>query len=125
MKLNRLLPVVAILLLASCGDEKQTEDRATSAPVQKSKGEQLFNNYCVQCHAVKTDKIGPALKGALAKWDNDTARITKFIRNSGESIKSGDPRAMQVAKEWNNALMTPMTFLTDADVAEILDYLDK
>lgn len=125
MKLNRLLPAAAILLLASCDEGTQPEDKTTTATVQKSKGEQLFNNYCVQCHAVTSDKIGPALKGALARWENDTTRITKFIRNANESIKSGDTRAVQVAKDWNNALMTPMTFLTDADVAEILDYIDK
>lgn len=116
--------LMAICMLASCGEEKPAE-KATTAKAEKSKGEQLFNNYCMQCHGVNEDRIGPALKGSLSRWDNDTARITKFIRNARESIQNGDPRAVKVAQEWNNALMTPMPFLSDSDIADILEYIHK
>lgn len=116
--------LMAIWLLASCGEEKPAQEKG-AAKTEKSKGEQLFNNYCMQCHGVNEDRIGPALKGSLSRWDNDTARITKFIRNARESIQNGDPRAVKVAQEWNNALMTPMPFLSDDDIADILEYIHK
>lgn len=121
MRYALLLPVMAILFLLSCGEEKPAEEGKKDT--SETKGEQLFNNYCMQCHGVAEDRIGPALKGSLARWENDTARITKFIRNARETIESGDPRAVQVAKEWNNALMTPMPHLTDQDIHDILEYI--
>ncbi len=121
-----LLITACSLLIASCGSEEDSASNTadTSNTAQKdSKGKQLFNNYCIQCHGLDNAKIGPALSGALAKWNNDTSRIAAFIKNSADVIAAGDPRAVEVAKEWNYAMMTPMPFLSDEDINELLDYM--
>jgi len=125
MKYGILLAAILCLGIMSCGDEPETKkgNPYSTADQEPSKGGQLFNNYCIQCHALDRDKVGPALKGVFAHWNYDTARIRAFIINSGESIRSGDPRAVQVAKDWNNALMTPMPHLGNDDVHALLEYM--
>lgn len=122
MKYILLLTTAICLVFASCGSEDTAG--GDSPPAQEmSKGEQLFNNYCLQCHSLDENKMGPKLRGSLAHWNNDTTRIRAFIRNAKETIESGDPRAVQVAKDWNNALMTPMPHLSDEDINHILEYI--
>lgn len=119
-----IFPIV--ILLASCGSEEDVPEqktKTTKAVTTVSKGEKLFKNNCYQCHAVNNDKLGPALAGVMERWDNDTARVHAFIKNSAALIKAGDPRAIEVFEKWNKTLMTPMTHLTDADMDEILKYI--
>lgn len=114
MKRLVIVTMAAMLLIAACGEEQKKD---------MSRGEQVFRNSCMACHGLEQPRIGPALKGVLGRWNNDTTRIAAFIRNSSEMIKSGDPRAVQVAKEWNNTLMTPMPHLTDGDIKALLEYM--
>lgn len=118
--------IACSLLLASCGSETNVQDNsATETKPAISAGKQVFINNCSQCHNLKADKIGPKLEGSFANWNNDTTRFRAFIRNSRAAIESGDPRAVEVAKQWSNALMTEMPHLTDNDINEILDYINK
>ena len=114
--------VTASLFFMACGSS-QDADNSGTADTKKNPGQTLFNNYCVQCHSLNEDKIGPKLSGALQRWDNDTARIAAFIRNAREARESGDPRAVKVHEEWNGALMTPMPHLTDNDINQLLEYI--
>lgn len=128
MRKYSLLIAVAIGIstLVACGSEEETTNSSSNEKVaEMSKGQQMFNDYCLQCHSLVTNKIGPSLRGALERWDNDTTRISAFIRNAQQTIDSGDPRAVEVAKEWNNALMTPMPHLTDEDITALLEYIAK
>lgn len=124
---SKIIVTVAAALFCSCGDSEKTagtaQQQEQEAPI--TGGQKIFINNCIQCHNIKTDKIGPRLEGSFARWNNDTARFSAFIRNSQEIIKSGDPRAVAVYKEWNNALMTPMPHLTDNDIKELLEYINK
>jgi hypothetical protein len=61
----------------------------------------------------------------MSRWNNDTARITRFIKNSQEAINMGDPRAIDIYEKWNKTIMTPMPHLTDKDVIELIDYINK
>jgi hypothetical protein len=90
-----------------------------------SKGKAIFVANCITCHKLNEKMIGPALTGALARWDNDTTRIRAFIKNSQETIHNGDKRAQAVYKEFNETIMTPMPHLTDADINELIDYINK
>ncbi|WP_276133263.1 c-type cytochrome [Polluticoccus soli] len=119
--------ILSALVLASCGNSENTTGAITETPAETmvSAGEQIFINNCAQCHTVKADKIGPKLEGALARWDNDTTRFRAFVRSSQEMINAGDPRAVQVAKEWNYAMMTPMPHLTDKDIDQVLEYINS
>lgn len=86
-------------------------------------GEKLFQANCVACHAINDKVVGPALKDVHkrreAKW------LLKWIKNSQELIKSGDPVAVQLFKENNEAMMTPFTQLSDAQITSIIDYVKQ
>lgn len=125
MKFRKTLIIGSLVLFTACAGEDGSGSSSDNAKGTTVKGEQLFNNYCLQCHGLKEDKIGPKLKGAFSHWDNDTARIAAFIRNSEEAIASGDPRAVQVADEWNHAMMTPMPQLSDEDIHALLEYMQQ
>lgn len=120
------------IIFASCGSAEKAsvrnEDAAlggTASGAEMDAGHKLFINNCIQCHNIKTDKIGPKLEGAIARWDNDTARMYAFIKNSQEAIKKGDARAVKVYDEFNHTIMTPMPHLTDGDINQILEYINK
>lgn len=121
MKFRVLAPVVGMVLLCACGNSEEGNTTNNNAPI--SKGQQLFNTYCLQCHSLDKDKMGPALKGAIKHWDNDTARIAAYIRDAEETIANGDPRAVEVAEEWNHAMMPPMPQLSDEEINAILEYI--
>lgn len=126
MKLLPILYMALAISLSACGTEGNTsssENIPEPAPTV-SNGQKLFVNNCVQCHNVKTDKIGPKLEGSLARWNNDTARIHAFIKNSQAVIKAGDPRAIEVYEQYNKTVMTPMTHLSDGEINEILEYVE-
>lgn len=115
---------IVISMSACSSEEKSTTTETVSEPEPAmSNGQKLFVNNCVQCHNVKTDKIGPKLEGSLARWDNDTSRLRAFIKNSQEVIKAGDPRAVKVYEEFNRTVMTPMPHLTNSEIDEILEYI--
>ena len=125
MKYSILFIALLSIGIYSCGDESEAPkgNPYSTADQEPSKGGQLFNSYCVQCHALDKDKIGPALKGAFTHWDNDTGRIAAFIRNAKQSIDGGDPRAVKIADDYNHALMTPMPHLSDDDINALLEYI--
>ena len=118
----------AAVVAASCGSESNTAstgEAATEPAAAMSNGKKMFVNNCVQCHNITKDRIGPKLEGVLARWDNDTARIHAFIKDSRGAAKAGDPRAVQVLKDWNESPMPPMPHLTDGEINEILEYIGK
>jgi hypothetical protein len=61
----------------------------------------------------------------MTKWDNDTTRIGMFIKSSQESIHNGDKRAKEVYEEYNETIMPSMPQLTDNDINELIDYMNK
>lgn len=123
--LSSVLILFALIGLSACGGEqKQAEEQHENHPGM-SKGKAIFINNCNTCHKLNDKIIGPALTGAMARWDNDTVRIRAFIKNSQEAIHNGDKRAQEVYKEFNETIMTPMPHLTDADINELIDYINK
>jgi len=121
-----LFIATSIIVFTSCGNEEQK----TATSIQEteptiSKGKAIFNANCTQCHKLHEKLIGPALEGAIARWDNDTTRIRAFIHNSQEAIKNGDPRAVKVYAENNQTIMTPMPHLSNADIDALIDYINK
>ena len=96
----------------------------TAAPAEgagdPAKGKELFNTLCAACHKLDAKSTGPALRGVADK--HDRAWIYKWVRNSSEMIKAGDPVAVKLFAENNNSVMTPFPQLTDADIDNILAY---
>ena len=101
---------------------------ATGAPAaagagDAAKGKELFNTLCAACHKLDAKSTGPALRGVADK--HDRAWLYKWVRNSSEMIKAGDPVAVKLFAENNNAVMTPFPQLTDADIDNILAYTSQ
>lgn len=117
--------MLSIAVLASCGGSNEQEEKKEENHPGMSKGKAIFVANCMQCHKMNTKSIGPALAGSMQRWNNDTVRIGKFVRNSNELISLGDPRAKQVYEENNKSPMPPMPHLTDNDINELIDYINK
>ena len=86
-------------------------------------GKAIFNANCAACHKLDAKSTGPALRGVANR--RDRAWLGKWIRNSSEMIKAGDPIAVQLFEENNQKLMNAFPQLTDADIDNILAYTSE
>jgi predicted CXXCH cytochrome family protein len=85
-------------------------------------GKQLFNSNCAACHRVNQKLVGPALVGVTQKRTKEW--LQKWIRNSSDLINSGDAQAKAIFEEFNKVPMTPFPLLTDAEIDNILAYVE-
>jgi mono/diheme cytochrome c family protein len=83
-------------------------------------GKALFNAQCAACHKLDGKSTGPALRNVAEK--HDMAWLYKWVRNSSEMIKSGDPVAVKLFEENGRAVMTPFPQLSEADIDNIIAY---
>ena len=73
-----------------------------------------------------TDMTGPALKGVTERWsDYPSEDLYLWIKNSDKLKAAKLPRALKVSAEWDNDPMTTMEHLSDSDISDILDYIEK
>ena len=88
-------------------------------------GEKLFKANCNSCHLPFTDAEGPALKGARKRWIENSSEqnFYEWIRNSSQLVKSGDPYAIKLKKEWQNKNMPPQN-LTNEQIDAIFVYIN-
>lgn len=98
-----------------------------SSPLSAQDGEALFKANCTSCHKIDTKMIGPALKGARARWAERTGgddALVSWVQNSQKYIKeSGDPYGKQLFEEYNQLVMTPMA-LSSEEVLAIFEFVD-
>lgn len=87
------------------------------------KGKELFNTLCAACHKLDSKSTGPALRGVADK--HDRAWIYKWVANSSAMIKAGDPAAVKLFAENNNAVMTPFPQLSTGDIDNIMAYTSQ
>ncbi len=90
-------------------------------------GKTLFKNNCASCHNknMKDKLTGPALAGVEERWSAfPPADLYTWIRNSQSLISKGHPRAVAVYNEYNKVAMTAFPSLSDADIANILAYIN-
>ena len=88
-----------------------------------AKGKEIFNANCAACHKLDAKATGPALRGVEAKYDKEW--LYKWIKNSGELIKSGDAQAVKVFEENNKVAMTAFPQLSNEDIDNILAYTSE
>lgn len=88
-----------------------------------AKGKELFNTNCAACHKLDGKATGPALRDVASKYD--TEWLYKWIKNSGELIKSGDAQAVKVFEENNKVPMTAFPQLSNEDIDNILAYTSE
>ncbi|GAA0195408.1 hypothetical protein GCM10009122_59560 [Fulvivirga kasyanovii] len=119
----------AILYYLKEESEKPTGDWPTFADIEMnysdnniSRGEQLFNGSCAICHFIGKDGEGPSLGSVTKRLPRPW--LKRFIRNSQEVIKSGDPYAVRLFKNYDMQVMPPFDFLDDKDIDIILDYIE-
>lgn len=127
MNIRNLFSVASLLLFASCGGSNEatnSSDIPQEAKQEISGGKKLFINNCVQCHSVSKDKNAPALAGSMERWKNDTTKLIAYIKNSQEVIKT-DAYAAKLYQQWSNMPMPAFPQLTDGEVKEILEYINK
>ena len=89
-------------------------------------GKTLFKNNCASCHNknMKDDLTGPALGGVEERWaDYPREDLYSWIRNSQALINSGHPKANEVWNQWKPALMNNFLNLSDADIDNLLAYI--
>lgn len=90
-----------------------------------AKGKELFNANCAACHKLDKKMTGPALRGVLDKYDGDKEWLYKWIKNSGELVKSGDAQAVKIFEEFNQVPMTAFPQLSNEDIDNILAYTSE
>lgn len=125
MKAYKMIGAALLLLSASCGSSNEASDStgaSTESKKEVSAGKKLFINNCIQCHAVAQDKNGPALAGSMARWNNDTAKLVAYIKNS-QAVIATDPYAEKLYKDWSNMVMPPFPNLSDGEIKDILEYI--
>ena len=88
-----------------------------------AKGKEIFNANCAACHKLDAKATGPALRNVAAKYDKEW--LYKWIKNSGELIKSGDAQAVKVFEENNKVAMTAFPQLSNEDIDNILAYTSE
>ncbi len=109
--------------------QEATTDVVNASPATETsggdalKGKELFNTNCAACHKLDAKSTGPALRGVADKYDR--VWLQKWIRNSGELIKSGDAQAIKIFEENNKVPMTAFPQLSDADIDNILAYTSE
>jgi mono/diheme cytochrome c family protein len=81
-------------------------------------GKELYNIYCLACHKVDEDYIGPTPKGI---YDRRTPEwVANMIINPSEMLAK-DPIAKQLLVEYNNVPMASMG-LDESQTRKILEY---
>lgn len=88
-----------------------------------AKGKEIFNANCAACHKLDAKATGPALRNVAAKYDKEW--LYKWVKNSGELIKSGDAQAIKVFEENNKVAMTAFPQLSNEDIDNIIAYTSE
>jgi len=98
---------------------------AVSTPAgDAAAGEALFKQNCTACHKIDQKMTGPAL-GPAIEAEPDKAWLIKWIRNNQALIDAKDPKAVKLVAEYNGANMTAFPQFSDADILNIIAYVDK
>ena len=96
---------------------------STAFSQDAAKGKEIFNANCAACHKLDSKATGPALRGVEAKYDKEW--LYKWVKNSGELIKSGDAQAVKVFEENNKVAMTAFPQLSNEDIDNIIAYTSE
>jgi mono/diheme cytochrome c family protein len=89
-------------------------------------GESVFKANCAACHKVGKDFVGPALKGAQARWEENSSieNLYKWVQNSSEVIDNGDAYAKKLFAKWNNMPM-PAQAISNEEIDALFEYVES
>ncbi len=91
-------------------------------PASAQDGEKIFKQNCGACHMIGRRLVGPDLTGITDKRSKEW--IHSFVKSSQTMVKSGDPDAVAIFKEYNEIMM-PDQPLSAGDVDQVLDYINS
>lgn len=83
-------------------------------------GKGLFTKYCMSCHSLESDGIGPPL-GGVTKLLPENA-LSGFIKDPSKAIKAGDDRAIRLQARYRQ-IMPSFAWLNDDEITAILAYI--
>lgn len=110
----------ALSLLLSCTGGKQRTVAGSQLISTGSEGKELFTTYCVSCHTMEQEEIGPRLGGVTNLLSEQ--ELIAFIKNPSHAIQSGNARAVSLSKRYK-MIMPPFDFLKDEEIRSILGYI--
>ena len=122
--MRQALLFLCLLLLASC-DDRQGPAKTLQPPTVLENGKAIFQQNCATCHLLTSEVAAPALKGVLARWGGDSARLKAFIRNPKKAIDEKDPNALMAYEKWKPTIMTAYTQLSDEDLNALIAYFSS
>jgi mono/diheme cytochrome c family protein len=108
-----LAGMILLLRLAAPPDSRASSGDA-------AKGREIFASRCTVCHTIGGGKkVGPDLKGIAGL--RSESWLKKFISNPDHLIKSGDPEANRLLKEFQGLEM-PTLGLSREQVGDVIAY---
>jgi mono/diheme cytochrome c family protein len=115
--------MLAVLFFMLIGTQAFAVDPSVDeSPEAVAAGKAIFKANCSTCHKLDEKYIGPSLRGVTER--RDPVLVKSWIKNSGAMIASGDAYAVALYKEYNNSVMPAYGFLSDADLGNILSYIE-
>ena len=96
---------------------------SVSAQADIAAGKALFSSNCASCHNPYKDGTGPALHGVTERV-TDKALLHSWIKNNQAVLASGNPYFNQLYIARNKTAMNLFTSLTDAEIDNILAYVE-
>lgn len=103
-------------------EQTESTDGLSADAAVLSKGKELFEGNCAQCHAVHEQVVGPALKNVYER--REIPWLINFIKYPQKTIESGDEYAVALYEKFKAAGYMPNhDFLKDDDIIAILSYV--
>jgi len=95
-----------------------------SSAQNAAEGDKIFNANCKTCHSIGKGKVvGPDLKNVQERRKEEW--LLGFIKSPAKAIKAEDPIAVKLFEENNKILMPDHSFLSDADIKNIIAYITE
>lgn len=113
--------VLSLFFLFALASPAVYADYTAGDPVA---GKEIFNT-CAACHKVKGKLVGPQLGGINQKYAGDEEWLYSWIKNAPGMIANGDAKAVALWEANNKAAMSAFTYLTDADIDNVLAYVEQ
>ena len=119
----RCLFFLSLVFFVACNnpfDKGKEEFKKSTIDIGLANGETLFKANCASCHKPNERYVGPALQGAINRWESKEL-LYAFVRNSQEVI-SRNAYAKKLYDDYKQSPMLPYPNLTDKDIDDILRY---
>jgi cytochrome c2 len=99
-------------------------DRNQPGPEISSRGRQLFQSKCTTCHALFRHLTGPGLCNFESRgpW-SERENVYQWLRNPIEFMKK-DRYTRELKDGFGGAMMQAFPDLTNADIDEIISYIN-